>query len=161
MQEFRNLPLPTVAKIKNRVGWSSVLLWWQVLGFPSKFLRFGDNLKSLSFLEKNTLQSLKQSFGIQPHKPSPQLCSNSLSHHSFDFPLVRPQWWAHGWRPGALPGGTALKMDFSASFMCWDLDFFFFLFCHHESGQKYPERTATFFGNERACSDPGFFLLRS
>lgn len=61
----------TVAKIKeHRAGQSSALVWWQVLGFPSKFLRFGDNLKNLSFLKKPTLQSLKQRFGIQPHKPS-------------------------------------------------------------------------------------------
>lgn len=92
-------PVPTVGKIKEHgAGWFGALLWWQVLSFPSKFLRFGDNLKNPSCLKKPTLQSVKLSFGIQPQKPSPQLCSNS-SHHSFDFLLVSPRLkaWSSAW----------------------------------------------------------------
>lgn len=148
-----SMPVPTVGKIKeHRAGWFGALLWWQVLSFPSKFLRFGDNLKNLSFLKKPTLQSVKLSFGIQPQKPSPQLCSNSLSHHSFDFLLVSPRLkaWSSAWWNCSEDG-----------FFCQlhVLRFRFFFFCHHESGQKYPERTATFFWKWKSLFRPQFFLL--
>lgn len=146
------MPVPTVGKIKeHRAGWFGALLWWQVLSFPSKFLRFGDNLKNLSFLKKPTLQSVKLSFGIQPQKPSPQLCSNSLSHHSFDFLLVSPRLktWSSAWwncsEDGFFCQLHVLRFRF----------FFFFVIMNQDKNIQ--RELQLFFGNERACSDLGFF----